>query len=238
MSKQSWSALFAAVALIMIAGKVHAATYTEGAVDARQTRGTASIASTQPFGTPLDAITGMLTANNADLFQIFISDPATFSANTFFMIPGVNNFNTALFLFDSAGFGVYANDDAPAPANGSQSQLPTGNSLSPKTAGIYYIAVSGAGYAPISADGLIFPTPNSNSVPFNAILDPTGVGGAKILSDWTGNGGSNTGAYKINLTGATFVPSAIPEPTMSMLLPSVIALGGVASLKRRSRSKV
>jgi hypothetical protein len=234
MSKQFWPALLSATAVILTAGKVHAATYVE-VEDSGETLSTAFIANTQPFGTPLDTITGVLTANNADLFQIYISDPATFSANTLFSgsTPGVNNFNTELFLFTSAGFGVYANDDA----TGSQSALPAGNALSPTAAGLYYVAVSGAGYAPTSANGLIFPTPDGGSVPFNAILGPNGDGGAKALSGWTGNSGSNTGAYKINLTGATFVPLAVPEPTASVLLPSMIALWGAASLKRRSRSK-
>jgi hypothetical protein len=229
MSKQFWPALLTATALTMTAGNVHAATYVEVG-DSGETLGTVSIANTQPFGTALTAITGVLTANNADLFQIYISDPATFSANTFFTNAGVNNFNTELFLFTSTGLGVYANDDT----NGSQSELPAGDALSPTTAGLYYIAVSGTGYAPTSADGLIFPTPDGSSVPFDAILGATGVGGAKVLSGWTGNSGSNIGAYKINLTGATFVP----EPTVSVLLPSMIALWGAASLKRRSRSKV
>jgi hypothetical protein len=235
MSKQFWPALLAAAAVMMTAGNVHAATYAEIG-DAGETLSTAPIVNTQPFGTSLDAITGILTANNADLFQIYISDPATFSANTFFSgsTPGVNNFNTELFLFTSTGLGVYANDDAPPPANGSQSQLPAGNAFSPTTAGIYYIAVSGAGYAPVSADGLIFPTPDGGSVPFDAVLGSTGVGGAKVLSGWAGNSTGNTGNYKINLAGATFVP----EPTVSVLLPSMIALWGAASLKRRSRSKV
>jgi hypothetical protein len=227
MRKQSWTALLAATALTMTAGKVHAATYAESG-DAGETLSDAAIVGSQAFGEPLDAITGTLTANDADLFLIYISNPATFSANTFFSTPGVNNFNTELLLFDADGSGLYANDDAPPPANGSQSALPAGT-LSAQTAGLYYIAVSGAGYAPVNANGgLIFPT-----TPFDAILAPTGVGAARILSGWTGNSGSNTGAYQINLKGATFVP----EPTVSVLLPSMIALWGAASLKRRSRSK-
>ncbi len=227
MSKQPWQALLAVAAVVMTAGSVNAATYVETG-DAGQTLGTAAIADTQP-GMPLDAITGILTANNADLFQIYISDPATFSANTLFTTPGVNNFNTSLFLFNADGFGVYANDDS----TGSQSALPAGDALSPTTAGLYYIAISGSGFSPVSADGSIFPTPDGVTIPFDAILGPTGVGGAKILSGWAGNSGSNFGAYKINLTGAVFVP----EPTVSVLLPSLFALWGAASLKRRARSK-
>jgi hypothetical protein len=227
MSKQSWQALLAVAAVVMTAGSVNAATYAEIG-DAGQTLDTATIADTQP-GTALDAIVGTLTANNADLFQIYISDPATFSANTLFTTPGVNNFNTSLFLFNLEGFGVYANDDA----TGSQSALPAGNALSPTTAGLYYIAISGSGFSPVSEDGAIFPEPDGVTILFDDVLGPTGVGGAKILSGWAGNSGSNFGAYKINLTGATFVP----EPTVSVFLPSLFALWGAASLKRRSRIK-
>ncbi|MBC7881306.1 MAG: DVUA0089 family protein [Anaerolineae bacterium] len=226
MNKQPWQALLAVAAVAMTAGSVNAATYAEIG-DAGETLGTAAIADTQP-GVSLDAIVGTLTANNADLFQIYISDPVTFSANTLFTT-GVNNFDTSLFLFDAGGFGVYANDDA----TGSQSALPAGDALSPTTAGIYYIAISGSGFSPVSTDGPIFQQPNGNTIPFNAVLSPTGVGGTKALSGWTGTSGSNAGAYRINLTGATFVP----EPTVSVFLPSLFALWGAASLKRRSRIK-
>lgn len=226
MSKQPWQALLAVAVVATTAGNVNAATYAEVG-DAGETLDTATIVDTQP-GVSLDAITGILTANNADLFQIYISDPVAFSANTLFA-PGVNNFDTALFLFNAAGFGVYANDDA----TGSQSALPAGNPLSPTVAGLYYIAISGSGFSPVSADGSIFPEPDGVIVPFDAVSGPTGVGGTKILSGWAGNSGSNIGSYRINLTGATFVP----EPTVSIFLPSFFALWGAASLKRRSRSK-
>ncbi|MFN4033412.1 MAG: hypothetical protein ACK4ME_07290 [Fimbriimonadales bacterium] len=58
--------------------------------------------------TALSAIRGTLGQNDVDMYVIYISDPANFSATT------VNNettFDTQLWLFDSNGKGVVFNDD-------------------------------------------------------------------------------------------------------------------------------
>src|SRR5688572_3689924 len=83
--------------------------------DAGDLPGTAQTsAGVQPFGTPLDSITGTIASDSdQDMFAIFINDPASFSAST-------NNAgteltdddDTMLFLFDAGGVGVLGNDDA------------------------------------------------------------------------------------------------------------------------------
>jgi len=61
-----------------------------------------------PFS-PVTVIEGELTSElDADIYRIFIHDPANFTASTV----GGANFNTMLSLFDSDGVGVRANDDA------------------------------------------------------------------------------------------------------------------------------
>ena len=103
-----------------------AATMAEG--DAGDLPGTAQTsAGVQPFGTPLDSITGTIaSASDQDMFEIFINDPANFSAST--NNSGTNltvDDDTMLFLFGASGLGVLGNDDDDVTTLKSPTTLPT-----------------------------------------------------------------------------------------------------------------
>lgn len=118
--KNSGSALvflLVAVGLLAVPPAAKATIWAEVG-DAAELPGTAQI--TGGAGS-LDAITGSLPSGS-DMFAIFITDPSTFSATTV-GTPG-SLFDTQLFLFDSLGFGVYANDDTPSVSL--RSTLPAG----------------------------------------------------------------------------------------------------------------
>ncbi len=144
----------------------------------------------------LDSISGSLNgAADEDMFRICLTGGKTFSATTV-GTPGTLS-DPQLYLFNSAGVGVYANDDSV----GLSPTLPSGHALTPAGAGVYYLAISAfdddpASNSPASAAGLIFP-----STPFNAVHGPTGPGGGQPVADWTNNTGQ-TGTYTIALTGA------------------------------------
>lgn len=181
--------------------------------------------------TPLDRITGQLTLSSGisdgDMFQIFISNPMTFSANTTTFVAGANNFDTQLFLFDSNGRGVYANDDSPN--GGAQSTLPAGSGFV-TTAGTYFLLIDGSGRYPVNASGqLIFPNFNDGTTDPSTVVGPTGAGGASPVAGFSGNS-NEAGNYSIALTGAQFV--VVPEPSTIVAVGSGLA---VLVLARRRR---
>jgi hypothetical protein len=155
-------------------------------------------------GNPLTEIRGIIdNRTDADMYAILLTGGGTFSATTV-GTPGTLN-DTQLFLFDAAGHGVYANDDASASTR--RSTLPAGNPLTPLSAGLYYLAIAPFGHVPVSAptNNQIFP-----SFPQTGVFGPTGPGGADPISGWKGTAPPNDnfpGTYTIRLTGAqTFVP--------------------------------
>jgi hypothetical protein len=162
---------------------------------------------------PLDTISGVMNNPDVDMYQIYISNPAAFSAYASASDP-------QLFLFDQAGMGVYANDDDGMTFN---AFLPVGDPSSPTTPGIYYLAVSEWDLDPYSAGGLIFP-----SFPFNQVHGPTGLGGLNPVSSWSGFTGGQVSGYLIELTGASYV---IPAP--GAILLGSIGVGLVSWLRRR-----
>lgn len=164
------------------------------------------------------ALTGLGAAGDVDVYQIFIANPAAFSAST------VNLFGTAadtqLFLFNAAGRGVYANDDASAATR--RSTLPAGHPSGPQAPGIYYLAISSFDRDPVSVGGLIFP-----SFPFTSVFGPTGPGGASPVTAFAG-GGQFQGTYRIDLTGAQTTP--VPGPAAGLVFAGVAT---VAFWRRR-----
>ncbi len=217
-----------AAASLSLVATSRAVVYAEGPADAGDLPATAQIVSGQPAGTPLTGITGALTLTNgiseADMFEISITGTTGFSASTTAFVAGSNNFDTQLFLFDSAGKGVAANDDAAS--GGSQSSLTPGT-LVP---GLYYLLIDGSGRYPVSSKGaLIFPNLTDGTT------DPTGTYGPNsptaVIAGYTGNSNEG-GKYSIAITGAQFVPAVVPEPG------SVAAvLAGVAGLAFLARSR-
>jgi hypothetical protein len=142
-----------------------------------------------------------------------------------------------LFLFDSTGRGVYANDDIDGGntlsclpsliGNPCSTSLPIG--VGPTSDGVYYLAITRSSNMPLSDMGEIFTIFNSTDV---VGPDPT-MGGNDPVINW--DGGAFTSAdtdlvnYDIVLTGT------VPEPATW----TMIGAGGVllALLRRKIRAK-
>ncbi|MBI3782567.1 MAG: hypothetical protein HY270_04115, partial [Deltaproteobacteria bacterium] len=213
MSAQVLALLFVWGGALLVASRVNAATWAETG-DAGDLL--ASAQATMGCGS-LTSIAGTKEASGADLFQISITDPAAFSASTAGM---ATNSDTQLFLFDTTGLGIYANDDISSSNN--RSTLPTTRPPGPTVAGTYYLAISQYNRDPASTGSqLIFP-----DTPFISVVGPTGAGGASPLSAWVANGGSagtSSFTYTIDLTGAAFAvsncatatPSSSATPTLT-----------------------
>ena len=188
---------------------------TQGGGDAGDLPGTAQ--SCSGVGA-LNEITGNIPAGtDRDVFLIRISSPATFSATTT-VTPGTNT-DTQLRLFDAAGMPIAYNDDAGA---NFLSTLPAGNALySGLAAGNYLLAVSS--WNSRSMD--IVPAdqfPNT----YTGVIAPNA--GAGALASWTGTP-SNTGTYRITLTGCQLV-SAAGDPEIDVQRGGSIATGGTDNL--------
>ena len=223
--------LFTLAAASLLAVPSYAQTFTEVG-DAGDLPGNVQLIGNNTAGVSLTQINGALTLTNgisdSDLFLIYISNPATFSVSMNFK-PGVNNFDSQLMIFNSSGQGVVANDDNPS-GSGSQAAIPAG-ALTGRTAGVYYLDVSGSGrYATDSSGNLIFPNFTDNTT------DPTGVYGpnnpSAVLAGYTGNS-NEAGAYALALAGAQFVP--VPEFSgVGTFGAAVAALALVRRLRRNA----
>jgi hypothetical protein len=141
----------------------------------------------------LSQIQGSLDVNDVDMYAIYITDPANFSASTV----GGATFDTQLWLFDSDGKGVVFNDDAVG-TTVAQSRIDNSTGcLTGRSPGVYYLAISRYNRdATGCGDGLIW-----RNDPFRAVRCPDGAEPTSRVAGWTG---TTTGGvtYTIFLTGA------------------------------------
>src|SRR5215211_3350792 len=152
-------------------------------------------------------------AADADMYRFCLSDGVSFSATTV----GATTLDTQLFLFNSQGYGVYANDDA----SGSRgSLLPAHHRFSPSVGGEYFLAISSYNRDPQSSQGEVFQDDFSRLFYPDGVLDANGFGAAEPVSGWAGRAPGGPGMYRITLTGtATCVPPDTTDPTIDLRSP-------------------
>lgn len=168
-------------------------------------------------GGVLTSITGMISPSGGDrldMFAIQITDAVNFTADT---IGG--SLNTQLFLFDTSGNGIAANDDYHFSSTASRIGGPT--PISGLVAGNYIIGIG-------LYNSLAFDSVNA-SIWTNYNGNGTRNSGSGSLNHWTA-GGATGGAYTINLVGAGAL-TPVPEPA-SLL---AVAAGITALCRRRRR---
>jgi hypothetical protein len=132
----------------------------------------------------LSQIQGSLDVNDVDMYAIYITDPAAFSASTV----GGATWDTQLFLFDANGVGVVAEDDTV----GLQSTI--NNTAGCITApGLYYLAITRFNKDPLGCnEGGLWSTNDNNC--------PNGTESSSRVNSWTSST-STAGSYTIFLTG-------------------------------------
>jgi len=138
--------------------------------------------------TPLSTISGVLDANDVDMFAIYIADPSAFQAET---NTTTTNFDSQLWLFDVNGNGIVHDDDS---AGSYRSRITNANNCIPGP-GIYYIAISRYNRDPIDCDGNAIWTSASNAC---------AASGRSRVASWTGS--TSAGTYQIVLQGAFTAP--------------------------------
>lgn len=233
----------AACAVLLMTGTAQAQfVFNEGA-DAGQTLATARSTAVGAPGRAITGINGRIgSLPDADLYRIYIADPASFSAmvsNTGNSIAGTpSDLDTALFLFDGTGQAIATNDDD---GQSLLSALPAGNArYANLAAGNYYLGISNSGNEPVnSVNQLLFATYTGGDP--TSIRGPAGGLNPTTLSNFNSNQGETnaslaTGGYIITLTGVTTgVVAAVPEPAAwGLMLVGFAATG--ATLRRRRRT--
>jgi len=140
---------------------------------------------------------------DTDLYRLCLSDGASFSASTL----GGTTVDTQMFLFDSQGYGVYANDDA----GGSRgSLLPAHHRFSPRAGGEFFLGISVFNRDPQSSLGDIFLNSFNRTIYPDGIIDANGFGASQPLIDWAGRASGPAGAYRIALTGTAACDTTAP----------------------------
>jgi hypothetical protein len=156
--------------------------------DAGETLATAQV--TSGYGT-LARIEGTLSWGDTDMYAINICDRASFSATTV----GGSSVDTRLWLFDSLGRGITANDDEPS-GNTAQSTI-TGVWVPAN--GLYYLAVTAYDRYPLDPAGNRIWLESTGETSERV---PDGPGAPYPLTSWTG--AYPGGGYRMMLTGACF----------------------------------
>ena len=233
------SAVFISFAILALPGSLAAnIIYTYNSATPITVAGSLPATSESLIGLFPDTVYGNLgpNLNAVNVFAINIMQPLDFSAITLnggaFYAP-----DTELFLFNSSGRAVYANDDISAidtfsclPSADASNPCPGTSGLGPITPGTYYLAIT-----------------RSNQLPFDSLMnylftmtaDSTAVvgkdltaGGANAVAGWDGGAYSNpdfdNSYYAIALTGT------VPEPGSFFLLAGAV-IGGF--LVRRYRTE-
>ncbi|MFZ4576617.1 MAG: hypothetical protein ACOYN0_19725, partial [Phycisphaerales bacterium] len=154
------------------------------------------------FELAIPQIRGTLTSgNDVDMFQIDVCDIA-FAATTF----PETAFDTQLFLFNNAGFGVVMNDDVPDGLPGDNSLQSRISSALVPASGTYYLAVSRYDTDPQNSGTDLW-----LDSPFNTERAPDGPAAANAVNGWTANAQA-AGNYVIALSGACAVSMSPPCP--------------------------
>ena len=143
---------------------------------------------------PLTAIQGTLDVNDVDMYAIYITDPASFSASTV----GATTWDTQLWLFDADGKGVVSEDDT----GGLQSTIDNTNGCIPGP-GLYYLAITRYNKDPLGCEGGALWSSNDNNC-------PNGPESTSRVNGWTTSSGT-AGDYTINLTGAEGATAGDPD---------------------------
>jgi hypothetical protein len=154
---------------------------------------------------------GFTDASDADLYRICLTNGTSFSATTV----GATTLDTQLFLFDSQGYGVYANDDTGGTHG---SLLPAQHRFSPRAGGEYFLGISSFNRDPQSDQGEIFQDNYNRTLYPDGIIDARGFGGAQPLSGWAGRASGPSGTYRITLTGTKACDST--PPTVDLRAPA------------------
>lgn len=239
MTIRSWMlAMAMTVGSAGVVPMAHAATFTE-TTDAGETLSTASYTGTGASA-PLTSIFGSFgTESDADLYEIIITTPSSFSASTLNSITETSGVDTALFLLNAQGVAVATNDDA-AGGQSIDSSLPAGNGLYANlAAGTYFLGVSDSGDEPVNLNNQLlfagYPGGDTTAVRGAAGgLNPTTEAGFNHQQ----YSGAGVGAYEIDLTSSATVSapgavSAAPEPSAWALMIAGVALAGGALRYRR-----
>jgi hypothetical protein len=149
-------------------------------------------------------IQGVLdSASNVDMFKLYLTGNQTFSAQV--VTTGTSVIDSRLYLFDSTGKGVEANDDIDTNNGNFLSELPSGG-LSPSTSGFYYLAVTTTDNDALNL--LNNPIFDLSSDP-SALVAPSAS--PAVLNNWAGTTGE-VGTYNIALTGVQIANQPVPEP--------------------------
>jgi hypothetical protein len=167
-------------------------------------------------GAAVSTINGTVaSSSDIDMYRVCVDGGGTFSASSV----GGTAVDTQLFLFDSSGRGVYANDDERDGVV--QSLLPAGHELTPRARGEYLLAVGAYNTDPLAGSSQIFG-------PGTEVVGPTGPGGAQPISGWGGRPGG-PGPYTLVLTGASCAPAPdTTPPTVDLRSPvdgAVVSVG-------------
>lgn len=214
--KKSFLLLLALMTLVF-AGQAFALPYNETG-DAGETLATA-----QSLGAGTTVVYGSL-AGDADMFYF------GWGGGSFYVNTVGTSIDSQLFLFNSSGQGVQANDDGIAFAGPAYLQLAN------LVAGNYYLGVSFYNNDPLTADGsLMFQSspyqPLYGPLDSNAVLDHWG--GGTRAGDYVINFSTTTGQGDLGDPNPTGNPNPVPEPSTYVLLGSGLVGLGIYNRKRK-----